>query len=269
MSELSESTDLVGQPIDGRSLALKVENLSCSYSGVQAVKEFSLAIEQGAFLGLIGPNGAGKSTLIDCISGRNTSYKGRVFAGEREISRRPINYIADLGIIRTFQIARPFAKLTVLSNLMFGPRGQRGESLFVALIGGWKRQEVGYLDQAWKSLGLFGLGHVADNYGAQLSGGQERLVELSRAVMAGPRVLLLDEPFAGVSPSNRARLANHLRRLWNGGEITIVMVEHRLEWVERLCSRVVVMAEGSVLADGSMLDIRANQRVLEAYLGTP
>lgn len=251
---------------DNGSIAIRVEDLVCSFSGVQAVAGVSFEVDQGSFLGIIGPNGAGKSTLIDCISGRHRGYRGSVFAWDADISRRRLHTVAELGIIRTFQVARPFGKLSVLSNLMFGPRWQGGERFQTALLGGWKEQEAELLREAWASVEMFDLGAVAESYGSQLSGGQERLVELSRAVMARPRVLILDEPFAGVSPSNRALLAGHLRRLWETG-VTVIMVEHRLEWVERLCSRILVMAEGRLIADGSMASIRTDVRVLEAYLG--
>ena len=184
-----------------------------------------------------------------------------------DVSRKPLSKIAQLGIIRSFQVARPFGKLTVLSNLMTGPRGQAGERFFTAIVGGWRRQERQFLEEAWKSLKLFGLVSVANSYGSELSGGQERLVELSRAVMCNPRVLILDEPFAGVSPANRGLLADLLRQLCVDRGITVIMVEHRLEWVERLCSRILVMAEGQVIQDGSMESIRNDARVLEAYLG--
>jgi branched-chain amino acid transport system ATP-binding protein len=246
--------------------ALKVENLVCSFSGVQAVRGVSFEVAEGSFLGIIGPNGAGKSTLIDCISGRNRDYSGGVGAWNTDISRRPLHMVSEMGIVRTFQVARPFGRLSVLSNLMVGPRRQPGEKLRTALSGRWRSAEKEILREAWESVDLFGLTAVADNYGSQLSGGQERLVELSRAVMARPRMLILDEPFAGVSPSNRALLAEHLRRLWSTG-VTVIMVEHRLEWVERLCSRILVMAEGQLIADGTMDYLRAHPKVLEAYLG--
>ena len=128
-----------------RRPAIGVEHLECSYDGLQAVKGVSFEVDEGSFVGIIGPNGAGKSTLVDCISGRNQNYRGRVVAWGSDISRRPLSSIAQMGVIRSFQVARPFGKLTVLSNLMVGPRGQKGEQLPTALLGGWRRQERQFL----------------------------------------------------------------------------------------------------------------------------
>lgn len=253
---------------DSTSKALTVKELHCSYGGVQAVKGVSLEIAEGSFVGLIGPNGAGKSTLLDCLSGRNRAYRGSVHAWDVDISHQPLFAISSLGIIRTFQVARPFGRSTVLSNLMMGPPRQKGERFLGALFGTWHDEQRTLVREAVDLLKRFGLEAAADQYGSQLSGGQERLLELSRAMMARPRVLLLDEPFAGVSPANRIRLADQLRDLFSDGKLTVVMVEHRLEWVERLCARIVVMAEGRVIADGSMREIRSHPQVLEAYLGT-
>lgn len=253
--------------ISGRT-ALEVEQLVCSYGGLRAVAGVTFNIQEGAFVGLIGPNGAGKSTLLDCISGRNRRYTGRVSALGSDITHMRMPDLAQMGVIRTFQVARPFAKLTVLANLMVGPRHQIGERLWEAVFGGWHAQERANLRSAYDSISRFALGDVVDNYGSELSGGQERLLELSRAVLCGPKLLLLDEPFAGVSPTNRARLARHLRSLVLEGGLSVLMVEHRLEWVEVLCNRVLVMAEGKIIADDPMDQIRKDQRVIEAYLGT-
>ena len=250
------------------SPALRVADVECAFGGVQAVRGVSFDVAQGSFVGLIGPNGAGKSTLLDCISGRNRSYHGRVSALGTDISRLPLHEVAKRGVVRTFQVARPFGRLTVVSNLMFGPRDQRGERLDRALIGGWRSQERTLLARARSTMDVFGLAAVENNYGAELSGGQERLVELSRAVLCQPRILLLDEPFAGVSPVNRQRLADLLKTLVTESGMTILMVEHRLEWVERLCSRILVMVEGGLILEGTLAEIRSNQRVIEAYLGT-
>jgi ABC-type branched-subunit amino acid transport system ATPase component len=255
-----------GARTDG-SAAISVHELSCSYGGVQAVRGVTFEVEEGSFTGIIGPNGAGKSTLVDCISGRNQDYRGRVTAWGADITRNGLSKVAAMGIIRSFQVARPFGKLTVLSNLMTGPRGQLGERFHKAILGGWRSQEDEFLIEAWGNIDLFGLSRVADSYGSELSGGQERLVELSRAVMCHPKAMILDEPFAGVSPANRELLADLLRKLCHDQGITILMVEHRLEWVERLCPRILVMAEGQVIQDGSMASIRQDTRVLEAYLG--
>jgi ABC-type branched-subunit amino acid transport system ATPase component len=247
--------------------ALEVRNLSCSFSGLQAVRNVSFNVEPGTFVGLIGPNGAGKTTLLECVSGHNRNHGGRVFLGGNETTKWPPHKIGSLGVIRTFQVARPFAKLTILSNLMTGPRNQKGETLLPAILGGWRQEQREFLQGAWSWLRRFELEDAANSYGGELSGGQERLAELSRAMMAEPTTLLLDEPFAGVSPVNRLRLAEYLQKISHERSLTVLMVEHRLEFIEKLCSRVLVMAEGEIIADGGMTEIRRDKRVLEAYLG--
>jgi branched-chain amino acid transport system ATP-binding protein len=247
---------------------LELRDLKCAYGGVQAVNGVSMKVPAGAFIGLIGPNGAGKTTLLDCVSGFNRGYKGRVFFNGREISRWQPHRISGLSLMRTFQVPRLFRHMTVLSNLMVAPQQQRGEGLLSSFVRGtWKQQELANLQKARETLARFSLTDVAENYASDLSGGQERIAELSRTIMAAPKVLLLDEPFAGVSPANRIRLADHLSMLSVEMGVTVVMIEHRLEWVERLCHLIYVMAGGRLLAQGSMEDLRKNRQVLEAYLG--
>ena len=249
--------------------ALRVESVSCSYDGVQAVRKVTLEVPQGSFYGLIGPNGAGKSTLLDCISGVNVEYEGRMYLNGADVTRLPLQRMAERGLGRTFQTARVFRRMSVLSNLMVAARHPVGEGLGAALLGTWKRDEERNLARAWTILKFFDLTHVADNWGSELSGGQERLIELSRILMSHPQVVLLDEPFAGVSPVNRAKLANQLRQLSMDTGVTILMVEHRLEWVENLCETVFVMAEGKLIAQGSLAQLRSERAVIDSYLGAP
>ncbi|MHB8630349.1 MAG: ABC transporter ATP-binding protein [Candidatus Limnocylindria bacterium] len=246
---------------------LRVRGVTHSYGGVQAVAGVDLDVEAGTFVGLIGPNGAGKTTLLDCISGAVRPAGGTVVFGGTDVTGRSLHDIARLGLVRTFQTARVFGRMTVLSNLMSAPPGQRGERLWNAVFGGWRAAEAAQLTDARRMLTRFDIGEAADQYGGALSGGQRRLTELSRSLMVGPRALLLDEPFAGVSPTNRRRLATHLQALSGDHGITVLMVEHRLELVEELCQRIVVMAEGRVIAQGSMADLRRNATVVAAYLG--
>ncbi|HLZ47808.1 MAG TPA: ABC transporter ATP-binding protein [Candidatus Limnocylindria bacterium] len=246
---------------------IRVRDVRHSYGGVQAVAGVDLDIPAGSFVGLIGPNGAGKTTLLDCISGAVRPEGGEVrFRGE-VVSGLPLHAVAARGLVRTFQTARVFPRLTVLSNLMAGPQHQSGESFGRALRGGWAAEERTHLARARAFLTRFDIGGAADQYGGQLSGGQRRLTELSRALMVDPQALLLDEPFAGVSPTNRKRLAEELRALSRDQGITMLMVEHRLELVEELCDRVVVMAEGKIIAEGGMSEHRKNAAVVAAYLG--
>ncbi|HXC80072.1 MAG TPA: ABC transporter ATP-binding protein [Candidatus Acidoferrum sp.] len=251
------------------SPALRAEGVSCSYDGLQAVRNVTLEVPRGAFYGLIGPNGAGKSTLLDCISGVNVAYEGRVFVGGEDVTRLPLQRMAERGLGRTFQTARVFRRMSVMSNLMVAARHPVGESLAAALTGTWKSDEARHLERAWSILQFFDLIRIADNWGSELSGGQERLIELSRLLMSNPQVVLLDEPFAGVSPVNRAKLASQLRQLSMDTGVTILMVEHRLEWIENLCERVFVMAEGKLIAQGSLAELRSHRAVIDSYLGAP
>jgi branched-chain amino acid transport system ATP-binding protein len=254
----------------GRSdskVLLRVDNIHCAFGGVQAVDGASIEVRTGAFLGLIGPNGAGKSTLLDCISGVNRNYKGSVVLADQDVSRMAPHKLARRGLTRSFQVSRLFPHMTVMSNLMSGPYPQKGERLRSVVTRSWRSEESANTQRARALLAEFGLERMANEYCSDLSGGQQRLVELCRAMMSRPTLLLLDEPFAGVSPANRANLIAALRYLWQEHALTVVMVEHRLEVVESLCDSVVVMASGRVAAHGSLEEVRNNQLVLDAYLG--
>ncbi len=253
--------------MSGDEPILQLRGVRHSYGGVQAVTGVDLDVAVGEFVGLIGPNGAGKTTLLDCISGAVRPKAGTIRFRGQDVTGKPMYERARLGMVRSFQTARVFGRLTALTNLMAGPRAQRGENLLRAVFGGWRAQERELLRRARSELERFDISGAADQYGNQLSGGQRRLTELSRSLMTTPVVLLLDEPFAGVSPTNRRRLAEQLRALCEDHAITVIMVEHRLELVEELCARVVVMAEGRVIAEGGMADHRRNAAVVAAYLG--
>ena len=261
MSYGSNGASPAGRPL------LQIEHVGQWFGGVQAVNDVSFSVPAGSFYGLIGPNGAGKTTLIECASGVIRSYRGKVSFDGQDITGWPLHRVANLGLVRTFQASRVFGRMTILSNIMAGPPRQRGERLLDACFGLWRKEERGFLGQARGFAQRFELTDVVDNYGSDVSGGQRRLTELSRALMTRPKMLLLDEPFAGVSPTNRARLAKELRRLCDEEGISILMVEHRLELVEQLCDHIIVMAEGLVLAQGSMDELRTNSAVISAYLG--
>ena len=263
---MSTAVSLTAPPGRGSPI-LEVRGVRHSYGGVQAVAGVDLDVSAGEFIGLIGPNGAGKTTLLDCISGAVRPAGGSVVFRGTPVTGRSLHDIARLGMVRSFQTARVFGRMTLLSNLMSAPGGQRGERLLRALLGGWRGQEAAQLDDARAMLRRFDIAESAEQYGAALSGGQRRLTELSRSLMVGPVALLLDEPFAGVSPTNRRRLADHLQALSRDHGITVLMVEHRLELVEELCDRIYVMAEGRVIAQGRMADLRRNAAVVSAYLG--
>ena len=250
-----------------QQLVIETRSLRHSYGGVQAVRGLDIGVAAGEMVGLIGPNGAGKSTVIECISGSVRGFSGSVLLYGTDISRWPMHRIARAGLLRTYQIPRLFRRLSVISNLMLAAEQGTVETMSSTLLGRWRARDAERLSQCLDVLQRFGLLGIADNAASDLSGGQERLVELCRILLMRPKVVLLDEPFAGVSPENRYRLAEAIDELRAAGS-TLLMVEHRLEWVERLCERVVVMAQGQQIAAGVMDDIRGNKEVIESYLGT-
>jgi len=247
---------------------LEASSLACSFGGVRAVVDVSFFVQPGTITGLIGPNGAGKSTVIDLISGRARPSAGRVrFDGEDITASKP-HEVARRGLIRTFQKANVFNRLTVVENLLMGAPEWEGERLSRALgpRAWWRRGEDERVSRAFEVMRRFELEHLANHYAGSLSGGQKRLVELMRAMMAGPKLLLLDEPMAGVNPTLALSICERLEELRDEG-MTMLMVEHELRLVERLCDPIVVMAHGSVLAEGSMAELQANEQVVDAYLG--
>lgn len=246
---------------------LRVDALRHSFGGLQALDGVNMEIRAGELVGLIGPNGAGKSTLIDCLSGHIANYRGMVTFDGADISRLPLHKVARRGLVRSFQVSRVFDRLTTTSNLLLAPQKQRGETLLGALLGRWRREESEHLREVSQVLADFDLARVGDAYAGEVSGGQRRLIELSRALLTRPKMLLLDEPFAGVSPANRRILGHWLLKLNQESGLTILMVEHRLEEVERLCPRAIVMAAGRPIAQGALSDLRADKEVVSAYFG--
>jgi ABC-type branched-subunit amino acid transport system ATPase component len=246
---------------------LRVTDLRRTFGGVHAVDGASFVVRQGTITGLIGPNGAGKSTAIGMIAGAIRPTSGGIEFAGREVTREPAYRMARLGLTRTFQLSSEFAKLTVLENLLVAAPGQRGESLWGAFLGKpyWRRQERALVEQARDLMSRFAMTEKEDEYAGNLSGGQKRLVEIMRALMARPKLLLLDEPMAGVNPTLAGRIAAYLEELRDGG-LTMLLVEHELAHVDRLCNPVVVMAQGKVLAEGTMAELRARREVVDAYL---
>jgi ABC-type branched-subunit amino acid transport system ATPase component len=246
---------------------LEIRDLHRELGGVHAVNGASFSVQAGTFTGLIGPNGAGKSTALSIIAGAQKPSSGSVRFQGREIGGLPSFRVARLGIVRTFQLSSEFAQLTVLQNLLVAPGGQRGESLLGALRGKhyWRAQELAFVDKARTLLRRFDMDAKENEYAGNLSGGQKRLLEIMRALMAEPTLLLLDEPMAGVNPSLARRIEGYLLGLRDEG-YTILMVEHELAVVERLCDPVIVMAGGKVISQGAMASIRRDREVLDAYL---
>ncbi|HEX9041095.1 MAG TPA: branched-chain amino acid ABC transporter ATP-binding protein/permease [Trebonia sp.] len=255
-------------PVQARASAtLSVRDLRVGFGGVQAVDGLSFDLLPGQATGLIGPNGAGKSTALRLIAGAVRPQGGQVLVDGTDVAGWPAYKVAGLGVIRTFQHTSEFGKLTVLENLLAAAPRQKGDSAAGALLGPRhaRRRQQELLAQAWALLVDFGLTAHADTYAGQLSGGQRRLVEIMRSLMAEPRLLLLDEPMAGVNPTLRLTIEEHLKRLRDSG-LTMLMIEHELSSVERVCDSVIVMAQGKLLATGTMAELRANQEVVSAYL---
>ena len=246
---------------------LSVTGLCYSYGGANVVDDVGFDIPSGTAVGLIGPNGAGKSTLVDCVSGALTGYTGKVALGGVDVTGWPSHRCAAAGLIRTFQTSRVFPTLTTISNLLLGYRGQLGERLLEAVFRRWRPRQAGYMQHASSVLMGYMLADVVSEPAQSLSGGQRRLLELARALALQPHVLILDEPFAGVNPVLRQRLLAELVALRNTRQLTIVMIEHRLDLIEQLCDDVLVMARGRLIGRGSMTTLRTNAAVMEAYLG--
>ena len=237
------------------------------FGGMRAVNDVSFQVRQGTLTGLIGPNGAGKSTLLAMLAGTLPVSEGRIVYRGQDITGMPAFRRARLGLVRTFQLASEFKRLTVLENLLSAVPGNRGDSFRGAVLGKryWKGDESAAIERATVILERFGLEKFANHYAGDLSGGQRRLVEIMRSLMAEPGMLLLDEPMAGVHPHLARRIGNELLALCSEG-MTILMVEHELAIMDEFCDPVVVMAEGAVLAEGTMEQLRRRSEVVEAYL---
>jgi branched-chain amino acid transport system permease protein len=249
------------------SVVLEAVGLSREFGGVRAVDGVSFAVREGTLTGLIGPNGAGKSTLLAMLAGTLRATSGKVVYLGDDVTGLAAFRRARIGLVRTFQLASEFKRLTVMENLVSSVQGNRGDSLHGALAGRryWRADEDTAVRRAGVLLERFGLAQYANTYAGDLSGGQRRLVEIMRALMAEPRMLLLDEPMAGVHPHLARRIGNELVALCAEG-MTILMVEHELAIMDEFCDPVVVMAEGAVLAEGTMEQLRGRQEVVEAYL---
>ena len=250
-----------------REVVLQAVDVVREFGGVRAVAGVSLSVRRGTLTGLIGPNGAGKSTLLAMLAGTLPVSSGHIrYLGE-DVTALPAYRRARLGLIRTFQLASEFKRLTVMENLLTSVNGNRGDSLRGALAGPryWRGDEDAAVARATALLERFGLEAHANSYAGDLSGGQRRMVEIMRALMAEPRMLLLDEPMAGVHPNLARKIGGELLALAADG-LTVLMVEHELAIMDEFCDPVIAMAEGAVLAQGTMSELRRRSDVVEAYL---
>ncbi|MGA7173664.1 MAG: branched-chain amino acid ABC transporter ATP-binding protein/permease [Candidatus Dormiibacterota bacterium] len=256
-----------GGAVNKEGPILITEEVGVNFGGVRAVDGFSIRIERARLTGLIGPNGAGKSTLLSAVAGTVKTTEGRIIYQGQDVTREHTYLRARSGLVRTFQLASEFKRLTVVENLLAAVPEQRGDTFRGALRGRryWGSEEAAAIDQAKELMDQFGLTEYADTYAGNLSGGQRRLVEIMRAIMARPELLLLDEPMAGIHPTLARKIGKSLQELCANG-MTILLVEHELAFMDEFCEPVIVMAEGRVLAEGSMAELRGQSEVVEAYL---
>lgn len=247
---------------------LELANVARHFGGLRAVDGVSFTLRQGTITGLIGPNGAGKSTLFNTIAGALRPTSGAIsFGGTRIDGLRPDRIYAH-GIARTFQIPRPFGAMTVLENMLVAPTGQSGETLWNPLVrnGRVRAEEAASRAKAREILDFVKLARLADEPARNLSGGQLKLLELGRSLMSDPKLILLDEPGAGVNPTLLGDIIDRIAQL-NARGVTFLIIEHNMDLVMNLCRPVVVMAAGKLLMQGEPQDVRSDPRVLEAYLG--
>ena len=249
---------------------LRTEELTKHFGGIFAVDRASLSVREGSITALIGPNGAGKTTFFNVVTGFYRPDGGAATFQGRPILGRPPHRIARLGMVRTFQITKALARMPVIDNMLLAAPDQPGERLLGLLLrpGASRRREREIRDRAMEVLAVFNLERLADEYAGTLSGGQRKLLELARALMTRPRMLLLDEPMAGINPTLGRRLLDHMQRLRAEEGVTFLFIEHDMEVVMNHSDRVIVMAEGRVIADGTPDEVRGDQRVIDAYLGS-
>jgi branched-chain amino acid transport system ATP-binding protein len=249
---------------------LQIQNLGRSFEGLRAVNNCSMDVQRGTITGLIGPNGAGKTTLFNLLTGFLRPDSGRIlFKGERIDGMAP-HEIVKRGVVRTFQVPRELKRMTVLENLMLVPQDQAGEKLWNAWLLPFRvgHDERRAYEKALAVLDFVHLSHLRDEYAANLSAGQKKLLELARTLMAEPELILLDEPGAGVNPTLMKQLVGTIQSLCYEQGVTFFLIEHDMDLVTRLCNPIIVMSAGEKLAEGPPEVVKGDERVLEAYLGS-
>ena len=247
-----------------------VEDVHKHFGGFHAVDGASLSIEEGSITGLIGPNGAGKTTLFNVIAGVLKPTSGRVFMRGEDITGLPPHELFHKGLLRTFQIAHEFSSMTCRENLMMVPGNQSGETLWNTWFG---RKRIADEERALRAkadevLEFLTISHLADHKAGQVSGGQKKLLELGRTMMVDAKIVFLDEVGAGVNRTLLMTIADAIIRLNKERGYTFVVIEHDMDFIGKICDPVICMAEGKVLAQGTLDEIKANEQVIEAYLGT-
>jgi neutral amino acid transport system ATP-binding protein len=247
--------------------AVVVDGVTRTFGGLTAVAVDHLEIQRGGITGLIGPNGAGKTTLFNLLTGFDQPNTGSWSFNGQSLGKMSPHEVARLGVVRTFQLTKALSRLTVLQNMLLGAQGQRGESFLRALVPGiWRGQEKANTEKAMDLLARFKLDAKKDDFAGTLSGGQRKLLEMARALMSDPQVVMLDEPMAGVNPALTQSLLGHVKDLREQG-MTVIFVEHDMDVVRDISDWVVVMAAGRIIAEGPPESISQNQAVVDAYLG--
>ncbi|WP_058365213.1 ABC transporter ATP-binding protein [Haloparvum sedimenti] len=247
---------------------LSTDGLVKEFGGLRAVDDLSVSVEEGEIVGVMGPNGAGKSTFFNCVSGVIKPDAGTVTLDGADVTGDAPESLAHRGLVRTFQDTRELETMTVRDNVRLAAPDQPGERTLPALLrsGAMQDHEATVRERADELIETFELDHLADEYSSNLSGGQRKLLELARALMLDPEVLMLDEPFAGVNPTLTREIADRIRDLNEKG-MTVVVIEHEIETLSELVDRLVVLQQGGLLVEGDPEDVLSDERVIEAYLG--
>jgi branched-chain amino acid transport system ATP-binding protein len=245
-----------------------VDKIVRQFGGLTAVDVEHVEIQRGAITALIGPNGAGKTTFFNLLTGFDQPQEGAWTFEDKSLKGVPAHKVARLGMVRTFQLTKALAKLPVIENMRLGATGQRGENVFRALFRSiWSSQEDEITDRADELLARFKLDHLREDFAGNLSGGQRKLLEMARALMVRPQMVMLDEPMAGVNPALTQSLLGHVKDLREDG-MTVLFVEHDMDMVRDISDWVIVMAQGQVIAEGPPDSVMGDQRVIDAYLGS-
>ncbi len=248
---------------------LRVEGLAKNFGGLQAVRNVSFDVPEGSIVGLIGPNGAGKTTTFNMIAGVLKPTSGKIYLDGKDITGTQTDRLYHMGLLRTFQLSHEYARMTSTENLMVAGSDQLGENVFMNWLASSRvaKRESELQERAYDTLEFLGLTHVADELAGNLSGGQKKLLELGRTMMSDARLILLDEPGAGVNPTLMLKVIDMIRRLNEERGYTFCIIEHDMDLIADLCENTVVMVEGQILMEGTMEQVRKDERVIDAYFG--
>lgn len=247
---------------------LIADHVSRQFGGLKAVDVAHVEIQRGAITALIGPNGAGKTTLFNLLTGFDKPDTGEWKFNTTSVAGKAPYRLARMGMVRTFQLTKALSRMTVMDNMLLGASGQSGERVFKALLPfTWKAQERANRERAMELLGRFNLDAKIDDFAGSLSGGQRKLLEMARALMVGPEIVMLDEPMAGVNPALTQSLLGHIKNIREEGT-TVLFVEHDMDMVHDISDWVIVMAQGSIIAEGPPDAVMKDPQVIEAYLGS-